>query len=99
VSNDETLRFLVASLAPFVQPLVSEAVSETLAQIANDEARLGDGRLWLSEAEAAGLLGLPAHRLRDCRRRGEISGCKVGKAIGYEREELLRFLRDQRIEN
>ncbi len=77
------------------RPLVEATVTETLAQIEGDDARLGD-RLWYPESEAAGLLGLPAHRLRDCRRRGEIVGSKIGKTIGYERGELLRFLRDQR---
>ena len=99
MNTNDTFRSLADSLEPFIQPIIAETVTQTLIQIENDEAQLGNGRLWFSESEAAGLLGLPAHRLRDCRRRGEITGCKVGKSIGYERDELLRFLRNQRIEN
>ena len=77
------------------RPLVEATVAETLAKVDADEARLG-GRLWYPESEAAGLLGLPAHRLRDCRRRGEIVGSKIGKTIGYDRGELLKFLRERR---
>lgn len=78
-----------------IRPLIEVTVTEVLARLEEDDARL-NGRLWFPEAEAAGLLGLPAHRLRDCRRRGEIVGSKIGKTIGYERGELLRFLRERR---
>ena len=99
MSTDAALQALVASLAPLLSPVIAQTVEETLAQREADEAKLTDGRLWYSEAESAAMCGLPAHRLRDCRRRGEITGSKIGKAIGYERAELLRFLRAQRIED
>jgi hypothetical protein len=91
------LQPFAAFLEPLVRSIVGQAVEEVLAQLEVDEARLGSDRLWYSEAEASAMLGLPSHRLRDCRRRGEITGSKIGKAIGYERSELLRFLRDQRV--
>ena len=82
-----------------LRPVIEATVAEVLAQREADEARIGD-RLWVAESTAAAaLLGLPVHRLRDARRRGEIVGSKIGKTIGYERAELLRFLKAQRIEN
>ena len=36
------------------------------------------GRLAFTEPEAAALLGVKPHVLRDCRRRGELQGAKVG---------------------
>jgi len=86
---------LIALIEPILRPFVAQTVAEVLSQLEADQAQLRD-RLWFPESESAALLGLPAHRLRDCRRRGEIVGSKVGKTIGYERGELLRFLRERR---
>lgn len=100
MNPEEVLRLIAVMLMSFLRPFVAETVAEVHAQRDADEAKLGDrNRLWVPEAEAASSwLGLPTHRLRDCRRRGEIVGCKIGKTIGYERAELLRFLRAQRLE-
>ena len=46
------------------------------------------------QPEAAWLLGIAPHVLRDCRLRGELKGKKVGKAFVYSRTELARFLED-----
>ena len=81
-----------------LQPIIKAAVEETLARIEEDRARLPAGRLAFLEAEAAGLIGIPAHSLRDCRRRGEIEAVKLGGRIGYTRTELLAYLERQRIE-
>ena len=78
-------------------PLVKQIVSEILTQQGADVSRMGE-RLWIREAEAAALFGLPGHCLRDCRRRGEIVGTKIGKKIGYTREDLLTFLRGRRLD-
>ncbi len=89
------LQPLADLLAPLVQPIVAEAVAQTLAQIEADEARLGD-RLAYPEPEAAALLGIQPHILRDCRRRGEIEAVLCGKRFLYPRAELLRYLRGGR---
>lgn len=78
-----------------IQPLIEEVVQTTVAQLQADHATLGD-RLAFPEPEAAALLGVRPHILRDARLRGELVGCRVGKKVLYEREELLRFLRQQR---
>ena len=74
-----------------LRPLIQAVVRETLQQIEAEHAAT-NGRLAFSEGEAASLLGVQRHTLRDCRRRGEISARKVGKEYRYTREELERFL-------
>ncbi len=51
-----------------------------------------NGRMGFPEAEAASLLGVPRHVLRDARLRNEISAVRVGKKIVYAKEELLAYL-------
>jgi hypothetical protein len=74
-----------------LQPIIQATVRATLAEIEATEHTLGD-RLAYPEAEAAALLGIPRHVLRDCRLRGEIIGRMVGKRVVYSREALVRFL-------
>ena len=78
-----------------IQPLIEQVVHATIAQFHSDHAMLGN-RLAFPEAEAAALLGIRPHVLRDARLRGELAGSRVGKKVIYERDELLRFLRQQR---
>ena len=80
-----------------LRPVVAAAVEETLARIEADRMALPAGRLAFVEAEAAGLIGVPPHSLRDCRRRGEIEAVRIGSRIAYTRVALLEFLRSQRI--
>jgi helix-turn-helix protein len=88
------MRFDVDTL----RPLVREVVSEVLAALDADRARLGN-RLAFSEAEAAELLGLNGNQLRDLRLDGKIAACRiVGGRIAYQRDDLLRYLTDRRIE-
>ena len=74
-----------------LRPLVHLVVGEVLDQVRGEEAKL-NGRLGYSEAEAAALLGVRPHVLRDCRLRGEIKARMVGKRYIYARESLIRFL-------
>jgi len=78
-----------------LRPLIEQIVCAALAQLQADQGRFGD-RIAFTEPEAAALLSLRPHVLRDARLRGEISGARVGKRILYERDELLRFLHRQR---
>jgi hypothetical protein len=73
-------------------PIVRAVVAEVTRQQAESDAKLGDGRIGYTEAEAAAALGLPAHRLRDCRLRGEITARRIGKSYVYSRDALRRFL-------
>ena len=83
-------------LAAVVKSIVEQTVAETLNRIEADRARL-NGRLAYPEAEAAGLLGIPRHVLRDSRLRGEIDASRIGKRVVYERDQLLKFMETNKI--
>lgn len=79
VFDDDTLRRIA-------RPLIEEVAAAI-------GTRSGDAdRLAYTEAEAAKLLGIATHQLRDARLRHEITATKVGGRIGYERTELLAYL-------
>jgi hypothetical protein len=79
-------------------PLVEMVVQTTLARLEAVRTAL-DGKLAYSEEEAARLLGLEPHVLRDERRRGKITASKiVGRRIRYLREDLTAYLLGRREE-
>jgi hypothetical protein len=81
-----------------LKPLIAEVVRETLAALEADRARLGD-RLAYSEAEAAALLGLHAHQLRDLRLSGKLAASKiVGARVAYTRQDLADYLAACRVD-
>jgi hypothetical protein len=81
-----------------LRPLVAAVVEETLAQLEAARAAVPE-RLAYSEAEAARLLGLQPHQLRDERRRGRIGASTVvGKRIRYTRDDLVSYLMSRRVE-
>ncbi|MHB8898073.1 MAG: helix-turn-helix domain-containing protein [Thermoguttaceae bacterium] len=91
----DALAPLLALAGPLLKGHTAQVVEEVLRQRDADEARLGD-RLAYTEPEAAALLGIQPHVLRDCRRRGEIHARLCGKRYLYPRAELLRYLSDTR---
>ena len=80
-----------------LRPLIHLAVAAALDRMEEERAKF-NGRLAFTEPEAAVLLGVKPHVLRDCRRRGELQGAKVGSKIVYTRADLLDFL-DRQKEN
>ena len=74
-----------------LDPLVRQIVAAVVEELRDDERHVS-GRLAVKEAEAAALIGVDRHVLRDARLRGEINGSKIGKSIVYEVDELLAFL-------
>jgi hypothetical protein len=71
-----------------LRPLIAEVVAQTLAALDADR-----GRLAYSEAEAARMLGLNPHQLRDERLRGRITATQiVGKRIRYTKADLQAYL-------
>jgi hypothetical protein len=87
--------FALTFEAEGLRHLVVEIVAQVLAQLEADRAKLdGDrDRLAFSEEEAARLIGLEPHQLRDERRRGRIAAATVvGRRIRYTREHLLAYL-------
>jgi hypothetical protein len=80
-------------------PLIRAVVTEVLAQLEADRQQLpADGRIAFSEEEAARMLGLEPHQLRDERRRGRVAASSiVGRRIRYTREDLIAYLAERRI--
>ena len=78
-----------------LQPLIERIVATVLDRLQGEQDALRH-KLAYTEAEAASLLGIQRHVLRDARLRGELAGSRVGKRILYERQELLGYLRRQR---
>jgi hypothetical protein len=75
-----------------LRPLIAQVVAETLARLEETRAAVPD-RLAYSEPEAAALLGLNPHQLRDERRRGNIAASQVvGKRVRYLRQDLIDYL-------
>ena len=81
-----------------LQPLIEAIVVEAVAKLEADKTKLGD-RLAFSEAEAARLIGLQSHQLRDERLRGRIPASRiVGGQIRYTRDDILEYLMSRRFE-
>ena len=78
-----------------LRPLVKEVITEVLARVEADHARL-NGQLAYPEAEAAATLGIAKHALRDLRLSGHVVGCRLGRKVVYERGELEKLLGENR---
>ncbi len=73
-------------------PLIAAVVEQTLARLESARSAVGE-RIAFSEPEAAPLIGLNPHQLRDQRRRGKIAASAiVGKRVRYMREDLVNYL-------
>jgi hypothetical protein len=91
-ANGRAPALALALDADALRPLVRAVVAEVLASLEAANARLPD-RLAYSEAEAARLLGLNPHQLRDERLRGRVAASKiVGGRIAYTRADLEAYL-------
>jgi hypothetical protein len=74
-------------------PLIRDIVQEVINQFQEFHAKSGD-KLCHTEEEAAILLGLKSHQLRDARLAGKIECCQLtGRRIRYTKEQLLDYLR------
>jgi hypothetical protein len=73
-------------LRRFIRPVVEEVAAVVASRTG------GDDRLAYPEKEAARLLGLASHQLRDARLRGEVVATRAGGRISYEKSELLAYL-------
>ena len=78
-----------------LRPVIEQAVAETISRLEATQAKFSD-QLAHTEPEAAALLGVQPHVLRDLRLAGEIEASKVGRRIVYMREELITFLERNR---
>ncbi|HEY2894683.1 MAG TPA: hypothetical protein VGJ16_10735 [Pirellulales bacterium] len=85
---------LDASDIDALRPVIAEAVRVTLEHVRATDSKLGN-RIGYTEAEAAALIGVPRHVLRDSRLRGEVSARPIGKKIIYSREALVALIGGQ----
>lgn len=81
--------------AAILTPLIQRVVAETIAQI--DATKFADAdKLAYSEQEAARMLGLESHQLRDERLRGRIHASQiVGRRIRYTKQDLMSYLAER----
>lgn len=69
-----------------LKPVIAEVVAELLERFGNDD------RIGFTETEAAQLLGVARHVLRDERLKGRVRHGKVGRRVIYSRRQLLEFV-------
>jgi hypothetical protein len=74
-------------------PVIEEIVERVLARLGQAQGNLPEQRLAFSEAEAAKMIGLNVHQLRDERLRGRIGSSRiVGNRVAYLRDDLLTYM-------
>ena len=92
--------FDVQASGYLLKPIKREILRETLSRVGNvnkvQRAKF-NGKLAYHEPEAAALIGITSHALRDARLRGEVQASRAGARIVYEKTELLNFLERNRI--
>lgn len=92
---------LLDGLQDLIKSTVQATVAEVMSQLEVDAAKLGAGsRVAYSEYEAAELMGLEFHQLRDERTRGRVkASVGPGRKIMYTRQDLLDYLAARRWES
>src|SRR5690242_10723471 len=80
-----------------LRPLVEQVVQLAIERMEEMKAELPPDRLAYSEPEAAALLGLNTHQLRDERLRGRVAASLVvGRRVRYLRSDLIDYLMRER---
>ena len=81
-----------------LRPLIRLVIAEVLAEM--DELQKGrSDRVAYTEAEAASMLALNKHQLRDIRLSGKINYTTiVGRRVRYTRADLMAYLNRERRE-
>ena len=80
-----------------LRPLIQTIVDKTIERINVAKSKVTDGRIAYPESEAAALIGVASHALRDARLRGELNASRLGKRVVYQRSELLKYLANRKI--
>ena len=75
-----------------IEQLIESAVTKAVAATLDINPTLTSNRLAYSEPEAASLLGVNPHVIRDVRLRGEICATRVGGRLAYTRDDLCSYL-------
>lgn len=77
-----------------LEPLIETVVARVVAKMA--PANVDVDKLAWTEENAAKLLDIPRHVLRDARLAGEIVGSRAGKRVVYQKADLLGYLAKRR---
>lgn len=85
------IEFDATELRPLIEAVVREMLTQPSSSLAGDGSQMA-----FSEPQAASMLGVKPHVLRDLRLKGEIEASVVGRRIVYQKEHLLRFLNRSR---
>lgn len=80
-----------------LRPLIQSIVDTTIERVDAARAKLPAGPLAYAEPQAAALIGVASHSLRDARLRGELNASRCGKRVIYQRSELLKYLASRKI--
>lgn len=83
--RDESLEVSLLGFSRWIEGVVQKAMQ----QFAGPQ---DSGPVLLTEQQAAEMLGVRKHVLRDARQRGELDFVRIGKCIRYEPEMLMRFV-------
>ena len=78
-----------------VRPIVRACLVEILEREDGILSQLDRERIAYPEREAAALLGVAPHVVRDLRLKGQLHGKRFGRGVLYEKQELIRFLRER----
>jgi len=76
-----------------LKPIVAEAVAQAIEQLRGNELRFAE-QFGFPEAQAASLIGVRPHVLRDLRLKGLAKAKRVGRGYLWHRNELERLLRE-----
>lgn len=77
-----------------IEKLIDSAVTKAVAATLDINPQLTKNRLAYSEPEAASLLGVKFHVLRDARLSGQISATRVGGRLAYMHDDLMTYLEE-----
>ena len=81
-----------------IRPLLIEIIREAVADATPRPAAENELRVY-TEAQAAELLQLKTHNLREARKAGKIAYTRtVGRRIAYSRQDVESFLQRERVE-
>ena len=85
-----------------LKPVIAAVVQETIENLSASGLLASSGtirKIAFSEAEAARLIGLNQHQLRDERRAGRIQASQIrGRRIRYTEDDLRRYLAERQYE-
>lgn len=75
-----------------LEPIIRTVVDRVLERISTGEFEPHGARVGYPEKEAAELMGLRQHQLRDLRLAGRVQARKLGRSFVYSREALRQLL-------